>query len=77
LAGAIPVTLFLANHILNKNDFLYFSWDIIILVGGGLALGHTVSSSRLLTIMTTYLKEYVGTDPTKMIWVFGLFAWVS
>jgi len=75
LAGAIPVTLFLANHILNKNDFLYFSWDIIILVGGGLALGHTVSSSRLLTIMTTYLKEYVGTDPTKMIWVFGLFAW--
>lgn len=75
LIGAVPVALFLWSQILTKNDFLFFSWDIIILVGGGLALGFVVTSSRLLQIMTSYLIDVVGNDPTKTIWIFGLFTW--
>jgi len=77
LVGAVPVAIFLGMQILNKNDFLFFSWDIIILVGGGLTLGHVVTSSRLLHIITTYLIDLVGNDSTKTIWIFGLFTWVK
>ena len=75
LLGAVPVAVFLGTQILTKNDFLFFSWDIILLVGGGLTLGYVVTSSRLLQIMTGYLVQLVGNDPTKTIWLFGLFTW--
>lgn len=43
----LPVAIFLATDIINKEDMKKLSWDILWLVSGGIALGHGLDQSGL------------------------------
>lgn len=43
----IPVAVFLATDIINKNDMKNLSWDVLWLVSGGIALGFGLEASGL------------------------------
>lgn len=61
IIALMPLVMFFGTGILTKEDFNNFLWTIIILAGGGLCLGHAVTSSGLLQTMaveiTTGLKD--------------------
>lgn len=42
-----PVVVFFASGLLGRKDFRSLGWDVLILMGGGLALGRAVSASGL------------------------------
>jgi anion transporter len=56
--GFIPILLFFGSGILTKNDLKMFSWQLILLIGGGSVLGLAINSSKLLNIMTDSLLPY-------------------
>jgi phosphate transporter len=57
--AVIPVVVFFGTGILNKADLLGFSWNLILLIGGGNVLGAAVNSSQLLHVITQALAPYL------------------
>ena len=47
-------------------DFDNLPWNILMLMGGGLALGYTIQASSLLDVVSTWLAQLVS----------GLSVWV-
>ncbi len=47
--GMIPVAIFLATGVINKEDLKKISWDVLWLVSGGIALGLAIEDTGLAT----------------------------
>ena len=46
--GLVPITIFFTAGLLDRNDFHNtLNWSVLILIGGGLALGHVMERSFL------------------------------
>ena len=58
--AVIPIVIFFGTGILNKADLLGFSWNLILLIGGGNVLGAAVNSSQLLHIISQALAPYLA-----------------
>lgn len=57
--AVIPLAILFGSGILTKNDLLSFSWNLILLVGGGSVLGSAVNSSRLLHLISETIEPYL------------------
>jgi len=55
IVSLAPVVVFFAFGLLGRKDFRSLGWDVLILMGGGLALGRAVSASGLDTWLVTSL----------------------
>jgi anion transporter len=58
--AVIPIVIFFGTGILNKTDLQGFSWNLILLIGGGNVLGAAVNSSQLLHIISQALEPYLA-----------------
>ena len=62
--AVIPMVVFFGTGFLSKTDLSKkFKWDLILLVGGGSVLGAAVNSSRLLHIITQWIKPHLEGQP--------------
>ena len=58
LVGLVPIAFFFTSGLLDRNDFHNaLNWSVLILIGGGLALGHVMERSFLLQIMSTSIQR--------------------
>jgi len=58
LVGLVPIAFFFTAGLLDRNDFHNsLNWSVLILIGGGLALGHVMERSFLLQIMSTTIQR--------------------
>ncbi|KAL0576788.1 low-affinity phosphate transporter [Marasmius crinis-equi] len=55
----IPIVAFFSTGVLKKDDFEQFTWTIVFLAMGGIALGKGVTSSGLLDIMGGIIRDMV------------------
>jgi len=77
MIALIPVIVFFAFPILEKSDFKDLSWDILMLLSGGLVLGEAIKSSGLLYFLAESLKSVVsGSNTWVVLAVFGSFIWL-
>lgn len=51
VVAMIPVSVFLATGIINKEDLKYISWDVLWLVSGGIALGLALGKTGLTDVL--------------------------
>lgn len=58
--AVLPAVIFFGTGVLNKSDLLGFSWNLILLIGGGNVLGAAVNSSQLLHIISQSLTPYLS-----------------
>jgi len=81
IVALIPVVVFFTLPILEKSDFKSLSWDVLMLLAGGIALGDAIKSSGLLQLMTNGLADLVRDSNlwvicfafVAFIWLFGNF----
>ena len=59
----VPVLLFLIFRLLNVKDFSKVSWDSLILIGGGIALGMAIDKSGLDDIFSSILGVNLAAQP--------------
>jgi len=57
IVALIPVIVFFGTGLLSKEDFDALPWNVIILMGGGLALGTAVQSSGLLDLVANAISS--------------------
>ena len=70
LVGLVPITVFFTAGLLDRNDFhTTLNWSVLILIGGGLALGHVMERSFLLQIFS---KEVQRLLVNASLWVLNL-----
>ncbi len=55
VVGLIPVGVFLVTGVINKEDLKLISWDVLWLVGGGIALGQALDKSGLARNIITHI----------------------
>jgi len=67
LIALVPIFLFYALKMFNRNDFGKFDWDILVLVGGGLSLGSAIETSGLNIIIAEFMKNMVWGNPLFLI----------
>jgi len=60
MVGLVPVILFYGMQLLTLADFNSMPWSVLILMGGGLALGNAVASSGLLDIMAAKIQTMLA-----------------
>lgn len=81
ITALIPCVVFFGMGLLDKNDFKSLSWDVLVLLGGGLVLGEAIQGSSLLSIIAKGISEIVKGQHvwvimvafSMMMWAFGNF----
>ncbi|MEZ4824802.1 MAG: DASS family sodium-coupled anion symporter [Bacteroidia bacterium] len=56
VVAMIPVSIFLATGIINKEDLKVISWDVLWLVSGGIALGLALTQTGLAQAVITSIR---------------------
>lgn len=69
ITALIPVCLFCGTGYLTVRDFDSLAWSILMLMGGGLALGYAIQTSQLLDIVA---GEIAGALGGASVWVIML-----
>mmetsp|Transcript_14052 Transcript_14052/g.55353 ORF Transcript_14052/g.55353 Transcript_14052/m.55353 type:complete len:563 (+) Transcript_14052:126-1814(+) len=69
ITALIPVCLFCGTGYLSVRDFDSLAWSILMLMGGGLALGYAIQASELLDIVA---GEIAGALGDASVWVIML-----
>jgi len=72
IIALFPVVVFFSSGILNKEDLQSIPWHLLLLIGGGTALGQAVSMSNLLLIISnsiTPLLSHSSLWITTMVFV--------
>lgn len=69
----IPLLVLFGSRVLNAKEIRGLSWDVLILMGGGLCLGVVISESGLATWLTGRLPVD-GLSPYGVMLVFGVAA---
>ncbi|HDS28925.1 MAG TPA: SLC13/DASS family transporter, partial [Candidatus Acetothermia bacterium] len=73
IIALVPVVLFLGSGLLNREDFGRVRWDVLALIGGGLALGVGMRASGLDVWMVSQIN--VGElHPMLILMLFALLA---
>ena len=57
IIALIPIIIFFGTGVLSKDDFNQFTWTIVFLAMGGIALGKGVLTSGLLDIFDTLIRD--------------------
>ena len=81
ITALLPVFVFCALKIMTKDDFKALSWDVLILLGGGLVLGSAIQKSGLLQIIANHISTIVKGQSDWVVmasfaaltWFFGNF----
>jgi len=75
IVGLLPVILFFSTGLLDREDFEKgLNWTVLVLIGGGLALGHVMERSYLLHIASSAIVTALS---GAGLWVFmGAFAFL-
>ena len=60
IIAVIPVVFFFGSNILTVQEFDSLSWSVLLLMGGGLALGYAIQASQLLDITAMSLSNLVS-----------------
>ncbi|RKZ21849.1 hypothetical protein DRQ16_03050 [bacterium] len=55
IIALIPIAVFFGTGLLSREDFRRLEWDVLILMGGGLALGEAISVTGLDKLFAGYL----------------------
>lgn len=69
----IPLLVFFATNILNVADLRSLSWDVLLLMGGGLCLGTAISQSGL----ADWLIGKLPVEGLSLFWLMVLFGSVA
>ena len=69
----IPVLIFFATGILNVKDLRSLSWDVLLLMGGGLCLGTVISESRL----AEWIIDLLPVEGMPVFWLIVIFGSVA
>ncbi|MBI4739248.1 DASS family sodium-coupled anion symporter [Candidatus Woesearchaeota archaeon] len=69
----ISIILFYSARSLDGGDFLKVDWEVIILIGGGLALGYGIHESGLDAIFVNSIKSIVSANPFLLLLVIAAF----
>ncbi|KAJ3425273.1 low-affinity phosphate transporter pho91 [Anaeramoeba flamelloides] len=69
ITALIPIVVFFGLGLLSNQDFGKLSWTVLLLIGGGLALGYGVQSSKLLMLIADGIGDGVE---GQSIWVICL-----
>jgi anion transporter len=81
ITALIPVVVFCALKLMTKEDFKNLSWDVLVLLGGGLVLGSAIDKSGLLGLIAAQISKIVQGQSTWVVmaafasltWFFGNF----
>lgn len=65
LIGLFPVVSLYGTGLLGGDDFKQMDWSILMLLGGGAALGDAVKSSGLLATLASNIIDLLGTDTSS------------
>eukprot|EP00929_Paragymnodinium_shiwhaense_P007475 TRINITY_DN111393_c0_g1_i1.p1 TRINITY_DN111393_c0_g1~~TRINITY_DN111393_c0_g1_i1.p1 ORF type:complete len:592 (+),score=108.77 TRINITY_DN111393_c0_g1_i1:80-1855(+) len=77
VVALLPVVLFHGTKVLSLADFNSMPWNVLVLMGGGLALGNAVQSSGLLDIISAALQHMLAGHGLWLTFVvFNLFTGV-
>lgn len=61
LVGLVAIALFFSTGLLDREDFEKgLNWTVLVLIGGGLALGHVMERSYLLHIASEGIVSALG-----------------
>jgi sodium-dependent dicarboxylate transporter 2/3/5 len=71
--GLIPVIIFFATGVLDNRDLHEMSWDVLLMMGGGLCLGSAISGSGL----AGWLVEQLPVSGISTFWLTVLFGSVA
>lgn len=69
----IPVLVFFSTGLLNRQDLRSLSWDVLLLMGGGLCLGTAISESGL----ASWLIDLLPVDGIPDYWLMVVFGSVA
>jgi len=69
----IPVILFFGTGLLRVTDLRSLSWDVLLLMGGGLSLGQAMSSSGL----AAWVIELLPVEGLSVYWLMVVFGSVA
>lgn len=77
ITALIPCVVFFSLGLLDKSDFKSLSWDVLILLGGGLVLGEAIQGSSLLSIIAKGISKIVsGQHPWVIMFAFSFMMWL-
>eukprot|EP00127_Corallochytrium_limacisporum_P004194 Clim_evm139s157 gene=Clim_evmTU139s157 len=76
IMGLVPVIAFYSTGLLNKEDFKNMQWNVIILVGSGLALGTVIQSSGLLGVLSTIITDHGPNQPFPIVVILNVVVWI-
>jgi sodium-dependent dicarboxylate transporter 2/3/5 len=75
LIALVPIFLFYALRMFNREDFGKFDWDILVLVGGGLSLGSAIESSGLNIVIAEFMKDLIlGNSLFLILFIVSIFS---
>eukprot|EP01104_Vermistella_antarctica_P018473 TRINITY_DN6860_c0_g1_i1.p1 TRINITY_DN6860_c0_g1~~TRINITY_DN6860_c0_g1_i1.p1 ORF type:complete len:557 (+),score=119.60 TRINITY_DN6860_c0_g1_i1:241-1911(+) len=69
ITALFPVIVFFGTGLLTVQDFDSLAWNVLMLMGGGLALGFAIQNSMLLEVVTEQLKNWLANADT---WITNL-----
>jgi phosphate transporter len=76
ITALIPVVVFCALKLMTKDDFKALSWDVLVLLGGGLVLGSAIDKSGLLNLIAKHISHIVhGQSPWVVMAAFASLTW--
>eukprot|EP00007_Cunea_sp_BSH-02190019_P008314 CAMPEP_0174238334 /NCGR_PEP_ID=MMETSP0417-20130205/11013_1 /TAXON_ID=242541 /ORGANISM="Mayorella sp, Strain BSH-02190019" /LENGTH=593 /DNA_ID=CAMNT_0015317159 /DNA_START=81 /DNA_END=1858 /DNA_ORIENTATION=+ len=67
ITAIIPVVMFFGSGLLSTKEFDSLAWNILVLMGGGLALGEAISSSGLLQTIASDIQQLLDGQSTWVI----------
>lgn len=68
----IPVVVFFSSKILNSTDFRNLSWDVLILMGGGISLGKCIEISGLgVALLSSFIIQDYAIYVVILIFTFA------
>jgi hypothetical protein len=67
IVALFPTIVFFGGGFLSQNDFETLPWSVLMLMGGGLALGVAVRSSGLLTILAAVVTTAMEGQPLFVV----------
>lgn len=76
ITALIPVAFFACIQFITKDDFKRLSWDVLMLLGGGIVLGSAIASSGLLHLIASKISHLVnGQNQWVILAAFSLLMW--
>ena len=69
IVALIPLLVFYGGGWLTLEEFTSMPWNVLILIGGGLALGAAVQASTLLTLIANAIRDAIADQGSWTLFV--------